>query len=74
MTNDIQPIDRNRAKVLRIKASKYIVIDEELFKKSITGSLQRCLEVEQTQYVHEELHKGDCGNHLGRQGLSHKVL
>lgn len=74
LTSNIQPDDKNEAKSIRMKACEYIMVDGELFKKSITGLLQRCLEVEEAQHVPKELHESDCGNHSGGLRLSYKAL
>ncbi|XP_074377664.1 uncharacterized protein LOC141719180 [Apium graveolens] len=37
------PANNNETRILRMKASRFTVIDGELFKKSSTGLLQRCL-------------------------------
>ncbi|XP_074341964.1 uncharacterized protein LOC141679362 [Apium graveolens] len=37
------PANNNEARVLRMKASRFTIINGELFKKSSTGLLQRCL-------------------------------
>ncbi|XP_074351791.1 uncharacterized protein LOC141690936 [Apium graveolens] len=37
------PANNNEARVLKMKASRFTIIDGDLFKKSSTGLLQRCL-------------------------------
>ena len=55
----------------RIKASRYVLINDVLFKKSATCLLQRCLEMEEAQQVLQDIHEGDCGNHSGGQRTCH---
>nr|XP_017250771.1 PREDICTED: uncharacterized protein LOC108221400 [Daucus carota subsp. sativus] len=69
-----QPTDRNEARILRMKASRFVMIDEVLFKKSATGLLQRCLTSSEADVVLRDLHEGECGNHTGGRNLSLKVL
>jgi hypothetical protein len=74
LLNGTQPSDRNEARVFRMKASRYTVIDNVLFKKSVTGLLQRCLDNKEAEHVLRDLHEGECGNHTGGRNLSLKVL
>nr|XP_017245120.1 PREDICTED: uncharacterized protein LOC108216789 [Daucus carota subsp. sativus] len=69
-----QPTDRNEARTLRMKVSRFIMIDEVLFKKSASGLLQRCLTSKEAEVVLQDLHEGECGNHTGGRNLSLKVL
>ena len=74
LTNDVQPVNNIEAEIFRIKASRFVLIDDVLFKKSATCLLQRCLEMEETQQVLQDIHEGDCGNHSRGRNLSFKVL
>ncbi|XP_074346323.1 uncharacterized protein LOC141685096 [Apium graveolens] len=64
----------NEAKSLKIKATRFTIIDGILFKKSVTGLLQRCLEESEANDVLRDIHEGDYGNHSGGRSLSCKVL
>ena len=74
LTNDVQPVNNNEAKIFRMKASMYVLINNVLFKKLATCLLQRCLEMEEAQQVLVDIHEGDCENHSRVRGLSFKVL
>lgn len=69
-----QPTGSNEARILKMKASRFTVIDNVLFKKSVTGLLQRCLENEEAERLLRDVHEEDCGNHSGGRNLSCKVL
>ncbi|XP_074356440.1 uncharacterized protein LOC141696156 [Apium graveolens] len=64
----------NEARILRMKASRFTIIDGELFKKSSTGLLQRCLKKHEAYMVLRDAHKGECGNHTNGRNLSLKIL
>lgn len=64
----------NEARTLKMKSSRFTVIDEVLFKKSTTGLLQRCLEKDETDMVLRDVHEGKCGNHTAGRNLSLKIL
>lgn len=70
----MQPDNSNEARMLRMKASSFTMIDDILFKKSTTDLLQRCLERDETDIVLRDIHKGDCGNHTSGRNLSLKIL
>lgn len=57
-----------------MKASRFAVIDNVLFKKSVTGLLKRCLDDHEAKRVLQDVHEGLCGNHTGGRNLSNKVL
>ncbi|XP_074377547.1 uncharacterized protein LOC141719063 [Apium graveolens] len=70
----IKPNDNNEARTLRMKASRFTVVDDELFKKSSTGLLQRCLKKHEADMVLRDAHEGECGNHTNGRNLSLKIL
>ncbi|XP_074374212.1 uncharacterized protein LOC141714599 [Apium graveolens] len=54
--------------------SRFCLIDGVLFKKYVSGLLQRCLEKREYEKVLRDVHEGDCGNHTGGRKLSCKIL
>ena len=68
------PEDRYDAKRLRIKAAKYVLIDEVLYKRGFSQPYLSCLALDEPNYVLREVHEGACGNHLGAKALVHKVV
>ena len=45
------PEDKDKAKKLRIKATKYVLIDEVLYKKGFFQPYLRCLAPDESNYV-----------------------
>ena len=68
------PEGKDEARKLRIKASKYDLIDEILYKRGFSQPYLRCLALDKSNYVLREVHKGACGNHSGARALVHKVV
>ncbi|XP_074264802.1 uncharacterized protein LOC141587247 [Silene latifolia] len=66
--------DRKEAQSFRIKASRYIMIDNIIFRKSLARPCLRCLSKEEAETVLQDVHGGECGNHAGGQSLSNKIL
>nr|XP_009790118.1 PREDICTED: uncharacterized protein LOC104237637 [Nicotiana sylvestris] len=65
----ILPPDKKEAKKLRIQVVRYNIINHDLYKRTFGGPLAKCLELNQTRRVLEEVHEGHCGAHTGNQAL-----
>lgn len=57
--------DRVEARRLKLRASRYMLLDEILYKRSLTLPYLRCLSPTKLELVMTKIHKGVCGNHLG---------
>ena len=66
--------NKNEAKNLQIRAARYALIGNHLYRKSFTSPYLRCLNSEDAQRLSEEIHEGICGNHSGGQSLTHKTF
>ena len=66
--------NRYEARRLRIKAVKYVLIDEVLYKRGFSQPYLSCLALDEPNYVLREVHEGACGNHFGAKALVHKVV
>ena len=68
------PEDKDEARRLRIKAAKYVLIDEVLYKRGFSQPYLRCLAPNKSNYVLQEVYEEACGNHSGARALVHKVV
>ena len=68
------PKDKDKARRLRIKAAKYVLINVVLYKRGFSQPYLRCLAPDELNYVLREVHEGVCGNHSGARALVHKVV
>ena len=59
---------------LRVRASKYTLIDDILYKKSFTLPYLRYLGPDESAYALREIHEGICGHHLIGRGSPIKHL
>ena len=59
LRNPSQKVSRK----LRYKSIKYILLDEQLYYKTIDGVLLRCLSKEDAKVIMDEVHEGVCGAH-----------
>nr|XP_016450125.1 PREDICTED: uncharacterized protein LOC107774978 [Nicotiana tabacum] len=69
LQDGVLPNDKKEAKKLRIQASRYSIIHNDLYKRTYGGPLAKCLGSNQMRRVLEEVHEGHCGAHSGNQAL-----
>ena len=74
LKDDYLPEDKKKARLLRLKATKYILYDEQLYRRGFSTSLLKCIDLTEGNYILQEIHEMVCGNHAGGQSLAHKVL
>ena len=70
----VLPDDALEARKLRVRASKFTILQDTLYKKGYSLPLLRCLSPEEAHYTLREIHEGICGNHSGGRTLAHKAL
>ncbi|KAL2248228.1 UNVERIFIED_CONTAM: Retrovirus-related Pol polyprotein from transposon [Sesamum indicum] len=69
----ILPEDPAHARNIKLKATRFTMIESELYKRTPEGPLLKCLKHEQVEYVLKEIHEGSCGNHSRARSLAQKV-
>ena len=65
---------KDKAKKLKVRLVRYILMDEVLYKRGFSQPYLRCLASDEANYVLREIHEEACGNHLGARSLIHKVV
>ena len=65
---------KDEARKLRLRAARYVLMDEVLYKRGFSQPYLRCLVPDEANYVLREVHKGACRNHSGARSLIHKVV
>ncbi|XP_066324098.1 uncharacterized protein, partial [Miscanthus floridulus] len=63
------PADRAEARRLARRAKTYVLCDGELYRRSPSGILQRCITTEAGQSLLCDLHAGVCGHHAAPRAL-----
>ena len=66
--------DPNETRKLRVRAARYVIIDDALYKRSFTLPYLRCLTPIEADYALREVHEKICGQHLGGKALAYKVM
>ncbi|XP_064992502.1 uncharacterized protein LOC135629235 [Musa acuminata AAA Group] len=68
------PHDEVAARRLRCTHAWYTEVSGQLYRRSFTYPLLRCLEPDEARMVLAEIHEGVCGEHIGGRTLAHKIL
>ena len=66
--------EKDEAKKVRVKSTRYVLMDKVLYKRGFSQPYLRCLAPDEANYVLSEIHEGACGNHSGARSLVHKVV
>ncbi|KAK1602240.1 hypothetical protein QYE76_071962 [Lolium multiflorum] len=74
LINDTLPVDENESRRIQRRSKAYTIINGEVYKRSVTGVLQRCVEPEEGREMLEEIHRGECGHHASSRALVAKVF
>ena len=65
---------KDKAKKLKLRSARYVLINELLYKRGFSQPYLRCLAPDEVNYVLREVYEGACGNHSGARSLIHKVI
>ena len=68
------PEDQNEARRIVRRSKAYKVHEGELYKKSTTGVLQRCISEEEGRQLLAEIHAGLGGHHAAARALVRKAF
>jgi transcription antitermination factor NusG len=68
------PADETEARRVTRRSKGYTIINKEIYKRSATGVLQRCVEAAEGLEMLREIHQGECGHHASSRALVAKVF
>jgi hypothetical protein len=74
MMNKIQPEDAIKARRIIRRSKAFVVLQGKLYKKSITGVLQRCVTPQEGQVILKDIHAGVCGHHDSSRAIAAKAF
>jgi ribonuclease HI len=65
------PLDKAKARRLAWRAKSFVLLgdEKELYHRSPSGILQRCISVAEVQELLQEIHSGACGHHAAPRAL-----
>jgi hypothetical protein len=71
LTRGELPLDKTEARQIARRAKTFVIYDDnkELYRRSPTGILQRCITIEEVKNLLKDLHSGACGYHAAPQTL-----
>ncbi|KAJ9555927.1 hypothetical protein OSB04_010541 [Centaurea solstitialis] len=71
---DRLPEDKMEARKVKIKASRYTIVENQLYRRSTSGLILRCISnPSQKSKILQEMHDGECGNHSGGRSLANRI-
>ena len=68
------PEDKEEVRKLRMRATKFVLMNEVLYKRRFFQPYLRCLNPDKFLYVLRDVHEGACGNHLRARSLVYKMV
>ena len=74
LKNGKLPKRKDEARKIRVKAARYVLMDELLYKRGFSQLYLRCLAPDEANYVLREVYEGAYRNHSGARSLIHKVF
>ena len=74
LKNGVLPDEKEAARKLKVRAARFVLIKDVLYKKGFSRPYLRCSGNEEANYVMREVHEGICGNHLRLRSLVHKLV
>jgi hypothetical protein len=74
MMNKTLPEDAIKAHRIIQRSRAFVVLQGKLYKKSITGILQRCITPQEGQVILKDIHVGVCGHHASSRAITAKAF
>ena len=68
------PEGKDKARKLRVRSARYILLNDILYKRGFSQPYLKCLSSDETNYVLREVHEGACRNHSRARSLIYKVV
>lgn len=73
IVNGYVPPNKFEAHKLQIKLARYCMFGENLYRKSLSSFLLKCLGPKAELKVMAEMHESFCGNHSGRCSVARRI-
>ncbi|KAM2888910.1 hypothetical protein FF1_012569 [Malus domestica] len=74
LAHDTLPNDKVQAKQIRYKATRYLIITDQLYKRGFNLPYLRCLTPAEAKTVLWKIHERVCEDHDGSRSLAYKVF
>jgi hypothetical protein len=74
MVNKTLPKDVVEAQRIVRRSKAFVVLQWKLYKKSVTGILQRCVTPQEGKIILKDIHAGVCGHHASSRVIAAKAF
>jgi transposase InsO family protein len=74
LTDGVLPENRVQARQIERRANAYTIINHQLYKRSVSGVFQRCVEPAEGIELLREIHQGECGHHASSRDIVGKAF
>ena len=74
LMHEMLPEDETLARKIQRKSKSYTIINNEMYRRSVIGVLQRCVEPAEGQEILRDIHQGECGHHISSRALVAKAF
>jgi ribonuclease HI len=74
LTTGAMPEDKKAAEKLKRRAAHYVMIGDDLYRKSLSMPYLKCVNEGLGLKVLEEIHEGICSSHIGARTLAQKAF
>ena len=74
LKDGVLPDEKEAARKLKVRAARFVLIKDVLYKRGFSRPYLRCLGNEEADYVMREVHEGICENHSGSRSMVHKLV
>jgi hypothetical protein len=74
ITKKVIPEDPVEARRIIRRSKAFTVVKGELYKRSISGILQRCVTPEEGRLILKDIHEGICGHHASIRAIAAKAF
>ena len=68
------PEGKDKARRLKIRSARYVLMDEVFYKRGFSQPYLRCLAPDEANYVPREVHEEACRSHSRARALAYKVV
>ena len=74
LLHEVLTMDKIEARRLTCRAKSFVIIEGELYRRSHTGILERCIPIEQGKQLLSDIHGGVYGHHAAPRTLVKNVF
>ena len=68
------PEDEILARQIQRRSKAFAIINMELYKRSVTGIFQRCIDSDEGKILLKDIHQGECGHHASSRAIVGKAF